>query len=119
VILYVWQDTCAGSHEITNCGNIRKYKLAFLSALVHIALIFLCKVKMPNFMKATPLQYSELLAWFRGGKLYHRERIWFSSTLSCIKEKEEITKTPRGLSPLPTKQATRAPLLLRGVRPFP
>jgi hypothetical protein len=39
--------------------------------------------------------------------LYHRERIWFSSTLSCIKEEEEITKPPayqvinRCLSPLP------------------
>ncbi len=56
VILYVWQDKCAGCHEITNCGYIRKYKLPFLSALVHMALIFLCKVKMLNFMKATPLQ---------------------------------------------------------------
>ncbi len=41
--------------------------------------------------------------------VYHRERIWFSSTLSCIKEKEEITKPPRGLSPcLPSKQQGRA-----------
>jgi hypothetical protein len=52
--------------------------------------------------------------------VYHRERIWFSSTLSCIKEKEEITKTPRGLSPLPTKQQGRslpqrgAPFLSKG-----
>jgi hypothetical protein len=27
-------------------------------------------------------------------KLYHRERIWLSSTLSCIKEEEEIAKPP-------------------------
>ncbi len=45
----------------------------------------------------------------RGIYLYHRERIWFSSTLSCIKEEEEITKPPahqvinRCLSPLPIK----------------
>jgi hypothetical protein len=28
--------------------------------------------------------------------LYHRERIYFLSTLSCIKEEEEITKPPEG-----------------------
>ncbi len=27
-------------------------------------------------------------------KVYHRERIWKSSTLSCNEEKEEITKPP-------------------------
>ena len=50
--------------------------------------------------------------------VYHRERIWFSSTLSCIKEKEEITKTPRGLSPCLPKAKGRA-LFLKGARPFP
>ncbi len=29
-------------------------------------------------------------------RVYHRERIYFSSTPSCIKEEEEITKPPEG-----------------------
>jgi hypothetical protein len=29
-------------------------------------------------------------------KLYHRERIYFSSTLSGIKKEEKITKPPKG-----------------------
>ncbi len=28
--------------------------------------------------------------------VYHRERIYFSSTPSCMKEEEEITKPPEG-----------------------
>jgi hypothetical protein len=34
-----------------------------------------------------------VVAW---SLLYRRERIYFSSTLSCIKEEEEITQPPEG-----------------------
>ncbi len=48
-------------------------------------------------------------------------RLLFSSRLNnksvqTIQEKEEITKTPRGLRPLPTKQATRACPFCKGAR---
>jgi hypothetical protein len=66
-----------------------------------------------NWFAEKPLQ--NLACHWSALSLYHRERIWFSSTLSCIKEKEEITKTPRGLSPCLPKAKGRA-LFLKGAR---
>ncbi len=87
-------------------------KVGIVQSIVHSLIKFL-KLSIP-----IP---STLIKWFKvsmfllsiliGGSrlVYHRERIWFSSTLSCIKEEEEITKPPayqvinRCLSPLPIK----------------
>jgi hypothetical protein len=38
--------------------------------------------------------------------MYHRERIWFSSTLSCNKKEEKNHQTSRSLAPISINQAT-------------